>query len=116
VKERTYMLTDYGIAVAKRGDEIPEWHGCRDDRLILSELAAAVAEAGDFVDFYEVARRFRNGGSWNANGHPDGCSVAQRLLSLQRAGLVETDRRSDSTRLLYRPTTDAGSSGGDSDA
>jgi hypothetical protein len=103
-EDRTYMLTDYGAAVAKRGADIPKWpgHGERGDELVLTELRAAAAAAGGFVDFYELARRFRNGGWWNPNGHPGGHQVAQRLLGLQRAGLVETDRRRDSTRLLYR--------------
>lgn len=100
---RSYRLSAAGAAIVRLGRLPTPWRGYEDESLmydeVLRELEAAVAAAGDAVTVDEFRRRFKNG-QWGA---PSGHQVAQRLLQLERRGLVEKERRTNAVLLHWRP-------------
>lgn len=105
---RTYSLTAYGAAVARHGGELPLWPrstDLNDVDVVLTALRSAVDDQGDAVTFVELAHRFRcRHAICSSDPFPRGHQVAQRLMSLQRRGLVESERRHGSTLVHWRPS------------
>jgi hypothetical protein len=97
VDRRTYELTNYGKGVARLGRDLPLWG---DDRELVEALERAVLAEGTAVTFESVAWQFRT--NWDARS-PSGHNVSQRLLRLEREGVVTSERRPGVKHLLWRP-------------
>lgn len=108
---RTHRLTPLGEAVVQLGRPPIQWPSREEDdehAIVYRELCAAVAAAdGDAVTIEALRWRFR--AWWDCVG---GHMLAQRLLRLQRQGLVDGERRQGSTLISWRPLTVGGGGGG----